>query len=107
MEETDGQGDEFDPCEPEAVDQQHPAFHEVRTQIVPLVMQVLSSTAFFANHKCLGTPTIDMKVERWLLAKMHVVTKKSWLVQRQIVKEVLRYRRQAVVELCQREFNRE
>ena len=107
MEEMDGQGDEFDPCEPEVLDQQFPAFDEVRTQIVPLVMQVLSSTAFFANHKFLGTPSIDMKVERWLLTKMHKVTKRSWLVQRKTVKEVLRYRRQAVVVLCQREFNSE
>ena len=113
MNDHDGQGDEYDPCEvsPSARGDQaakigRPKFEEVVNHVNRTTEAILKSKGFWSANKYLGSPNLDVKVKKWMKQRVagDRIIEANWIVLRRVVKEVLRYRRQNSVSAMQREF---
>ena len=115
MNDHDGQGDEYDPCEvspssshSSEADKRggRPKFEEVKTHLHRTIEAILKSKGFWSANKYLGSPNLDIKIKSWLKLKIagDRLVEIHWLLLRRGVKEALRYKRQDCVSAMQREY---
>ena len=113
MNNHDGQGDEYDPCEvspltrsDEASGGDQPKFEEVVNHVNNTTESILHSKGFWSANKYLGSPNLGIKVKKWMGLRVtsEKIVEKNWTVLRRVVKEALRYRRQNCVSGIQQAF---
>ena len=106
--------EEFDPSEPclqawKNSTGSDPArvwsFHELKGPITVSVAGVAHSKDFWANHKYLGSTSLDLKIQAWLKHRVEqTLLEDNWILLRRGVKEALRYKRQQSAEFIRSTF---
>jgi hypothetical protein len=82
-------------------------FDDLRKGISDCVQGIMRSQFFFANNKYIGSPSLDLKIKRWIMWRLHLppeVLTKNWVPLRRAVKETIRYKRQRCVSRMEEAF---
>jgi hypothetical protein len=101
---------EWDPCEmarSEWGTNIQPAFDDLQKEISDCVKGIMHSKFFFASNKYIGSPSLDLKIKRWILWRLHLspeILTKNWVPLRRAVKETIRYKRQSCVSRMRETF---
>ena len=80
-------------------------FHEVKIPIELSIAGVVQSKDFWANHKYLGSTSLDRKVQAWMKIRIKPpLVDKYWIFLRKAVKEAIRFKRQECIEFVRSTF---
>ena len=107
--EEDGDCQEWDPSEVARSEwgTLNQPFDDLRKAISDCVQGIMRSKLFFACNKYIGSPSLDLKIKRWIMWRLHLspeILTRNWVPLRRAVKETIRYKRQSCISRMRETF---